>query len=389
MVVTEGERIVYVGPQDGYPLNENTKVWETEDGTILPGFIDAHGHLTGAESIHRSGSEPYDLLLTAARDLEDIVASGVTGVRDMSAFGRPLRDAVQKGILKGPKIMPGGKVMSITSGHGDDAPDLTPEEYNRRSLSCYLVDGPESCYRAARIQFREGAKFLKICATGGVSSALDDFNDVEFSEDEIRVFVEEAKRHGTYVTAHCTGTEGIKHAVRCGVGCIEHGVMLDEEGAALMAEKKVPLVTTLTIALNLANMNGIPEHMKRKMAIIGDAAYHSFQLARKYHITVALGTDFSNSPNTPYRAFGREFYNLTRCGYTPMEALTAGTIHGAMLMKTDHETGSLEEGKLGDIVLVKGNPLNDIRILEDDKNIEIVMIDGKIVKNLMHDHTTA
>lgn len=381
MVVTEGERIIYVGTEDGYVLKENTQIFKTENGTILPGFIDAHIHLTGEESIHRSGNLPYDLLLTSARDLEDLIAAGVTGVRDMSAFGRPLRDAVLKGNLKGPRIMPGGRLLSITSGHGDDAPDFTPEEYNRRSLSCYLVDGPESCYRAARMQFREGAQFLKICATGGVSSEMDDFNDVEFSEEEIKVLVEEAKRHHTYVTAHCTGTEGIKHAVRCGVGCIEHGVMLDEEGAVLMGERKIPLVTTLTIALSLSEMTGLPEYMKRKAELLGNSAYHSFELARKHKIPVALGTDFSNSRSTSFLGFGKEFYSLTRCGYTPMEAICAGTIQGAVLMKMEQETGSLEEGKLGDVVLVKGNPLKNIRILENAKNIEVVMINGKIMKN--------
>lgn len=381
MVVTEQERIVYVGPEDGYPVCGDAEVFETADGTILPGFIDAHIHLTGSESIHRSGREPYDLLLTSVRDLQDLVSSGITGVRDMSAFGRPLMTAVECGNIVGPRIMPGGKVMSITSGHADDDPTMTPEEQNRRDLSGFLVDGPESCYRAARIQFREGAQFLKICATGGVSSALDDYNDIEFSEEEMRVFVEEARRHNTYVTAHCTGAEGLKQAVRCGIGCIEHGVMLDEEGARLMAEKKIPLVTTLSVALGLQEMQGLPAHMQRKAAGVAEAAKNAFALAHAYGIRVALGTDYSNSPNTPFAEIGREFYSLTRCGYTPMEAIQAGTINGAALMKREKETGSLETGKLADIVLVKGNPLDDICLLAHAENICVVMKNGKIWKN--------
>lgn len=381
MVVTKEEKIVYVGKQGEYPLEAGSEIFEAEDGTILPGLIDAHIHLTGEESIHRSGSQPYDLLLTSVRDLEDLVDAGITGVRDMSAFGRPLRDAVEKGNIRGPRIMPGGKVLSITSGHGDWDVRLTPEESNRFSMSGFLADGPESCYRAARMQFREGAQFLKICATGGVSSAIDDVNDVEFSDEEIRVFVEEAERHHTYVTAHCTGTEGIKHAIRCGVRCIEHGVMLDEEGAQMLAEHHIPLVTTLTIALGLSQMKGLPEHMRKKAEALGDAAYRAFELARKYKVTVALGTDYSNSPNTPFLGIGEEFYSLTRCGYTPMEAIHAGTFEGAVLMKMADKTGSLEEGKLGDIVLVEGNPLDDIRILSQADKVKVVMIGGKVLKN--------
>ncbi len=380
-VAVEGRTIRYVGKQDGYSIQKEDQVFELEDGTILPGFIDAHIHLTGTESIHRSGSTPYDYLLTSVRDLQDLVSAGITGVRDMSDFGRPLKDAVNRGNLVGPRIMPGGRVISISSGHCDYDPELSIEESNRRSLSGYLVDGPEACYRAVREQFRKGAQFIKICATGGVSSAIDDFNDVEFSPEEMRVIVEEAARHNTYVTAHCTGTRGIKEAVKNGVRCIEHGVMLDEEGARMMAEQKVPLVTTLSVSLGLSEMKGLKEHIRRKALAIGDASKNAFQLARQYGIKVALGTDYSNSPNTPFQKIGKEFYSLTLCGYTPMEAIQAGTIHGAELMKMEEKTGSLTVGKLADIVMVKGDPLSDIRILSDAANVRLVMIGGTVQKN--------
>ncbi len=379
-VVVEGERIAYAGARSGYEPRPGDQIFGAENGTVLPGFIDAHIHLTGSESIHRSGSGAYDLLLTSVRDLQDLVNAGVTGVRDMSVFGRPLRDAIRKGNIVGPRILPGGRVMSITSGHCDDDPELTPEEQNRRSLSGYLVDGPESCYRAARMQFREGAQFLKICATGGVSSALDDYNDVEFSPEELRVLVEEAARHGTYVSAHCTGAAGLKQAVRCGVRSVEHGVMLDEEGAALMAEKEVMLVTTLSVALGLCEMHGLPEHMRRKAVGVREAAMRAFSLARRYGVRVALGTDYSNSPNTPFSEIGKEFYSLTRCGYTPMEAIWAGTRNGARLMRMEQEIGTLEAGKLADLVLVQGNPLEDIRLLGHAENVQTVMIGGVVVK---------
>ena len=379
-VIVEDERIVYAGPREGALIPQDAEVFTCEGATIMAGFIDAHAHLTGAESVHRSGDTPYDLLLTAVRDLSDLVDAGVTGVRDMSAFGRALRDAVSKGNIKGPRIMVGGRVLSMSSGHCDFDVTKPVARCNEEDLTGYMMDGPEDCYKGVRRQFREGAEFIKICATGGVSSAVDDVNDQEFSEEELKVIIGEAKRHNTYVTAHCTGTAGTKAALKAGIGCVEHGVMLDEECCRIMKERNIPLVTTLSVALGLADMKDLPEHMMRKARGVREAAMRSFRLAHEYGITVALGTDYSNSPNTPYSEIGREFYSLTRCGYTPMEAIKAGTVNGAKLMRRDHEIGTVEAGKLADLVLVEGNPLEDIRVLARADNVRMVMIGGKIQK---------
>ncbi|MBR5108788.1 MAG: amidohydrolase family protein [Clostridia bacterium] len=381
-VIIEGEKIVYAGPRENAALPANAAVYTCENATILPGFIDAHAHLTGTESVHRSGETPYDLLLTVVRDLSDLVDAGVTGVRDMSAFGRALRDAIGKGNIKGPRIMVGGRVLSISSGHCDFDVTRPVAQCNREDLTGFMMDGPEDCYRGVRQQFREGAEFIKICATGGVSSAIDDYNDQEFSEEELKVIIGEAKRHNTYVTAHCTGTAGTKAALKAGIGCVEHGVMLDEECCQIMKENSVPLVTTLSVALGLADMKDLPPHMLRKAKGIKEAAMRSFRLARQYGITVALGTDYSNSPNTPYSEIGREFYSLTRCGYTPMEAIRAGTINGARLMRREGEIGTVEAGKLADLVMVQGDPLSDILTLACADNVKMVLIGGTIQKEM-------
>ena len=381
VLVREG-RIQFAGPRKDVPDAQNAAVYTCEDATIMAGFIDAHIHLTGAESVHRSGDTPYDLLLTTVRDLNDLVDAGVTGVRDMSAFGRPLRDAIEKGIIKGPRIMVGGRVLSISSGHCDFDVHKPVSQCNEEDLTGYMMDGPEECSRGVRRQFREGAEFIKICATGGVSSAIDDYNDQEFSEEELKVIIGEAKRHNTYVTAHCTGTAGTKAALKAGIGCVEHGVMLDEECCQIMKERNVPLVTTLSVALGLSDMQGLPPHMMRKAQGVREAAMRSFRMAHEYGITVALGTDYSNSPNTPFSEIGREFYSLTRCGYSPMEAIRAGTINGAKLMRREKDIGTVEAGKLADLVLVQGNPLNGIQVLAHARNVQLVMIGGKIQKEL-------
>lgn len=383
LVAVEDDTIVYVGKENGYSIPADATVYDAAGGTILPGFIDAHAHLVGGESVNRSGSTPYDLLLTTVKDVGELVDAGITGVRDMSAFGRPLRDAIAKGNIRGPRIMVGGKVLSMSSGHCDFDPYRSIEDCNREDLTAYMMDGPDACYRGVRQQFREGAEFIKICATGGVSSAVDDFDDQEFSEEELRIIVGEAKRHNTYVTAHCTGTEGTKAALRCGIGCVEHGVKLDEECVAIMRENDVPLVTTLSVSLGLAEMKGLPEYMIRKARALEGCSMRSFQLAHDYGITVALGTDYSNSRNTPFKEIGKEFYSLTRCGYTPMEAIKAGTTNGALLMKSKDKFGQLKAGMLADIVLVDGNPLEDIRVLAHADHVKLVLIGGQVQKNIM------
>ncbi|RHP30080.1 amidohydrolase family protein [Lachnotalea sp. AF33-28] len=380
MVIVDGERILYAGERNDEMVTDDMQVRDAGNGTIMPGFIDAHAHLTGEESRNSSGTSAFDALLTVVKDLGELVDAGVTGVRDMSLFGKPLKNAVEKGNILGPRITPGGRVLSVSAGHCDFDTDLSVKEANEKSLTGYLMDGPEDCLRGVRQQFRDGAEFIKICATGGVSSAVDNINDVQFSDEELRVIVGEAARHGTYVTAHCTGTAGTLQALKCGVTCIEHGVMLDEECIAIMKEKDIPLVTTLSVALGLADMKNLPDFMMKKAVSVKESAMNSFRMAHEAGIRVALGTDYSNTGNTPFKHIGKEFYSLTRCGYTPMEAIKAGTVNGAYLMRKDQEIGTLEAGKLADLVIVNGNPLEDILVLADADNISTVMIGGKIVK---------
>ncbi len=381
-VIIEGDSIVYAGSREQAPIPADADILTCEDATILPGFIDAHIHLVGSESVHKTGDTPYDLLLTTVKDLSDLVDAGVTGVRDMSAFGRALRDAIAAGNIKGPRIMVGGRVLSMSSGHCDFDVTKSVAQCNEEDLTGFMMDGPEDCYKGVRRQFREGAEFIKICATGGVSSAIDDYNDQEFSAEELKIIIEETHRHNTYVTAHCTGTAGTKAALKAGIDCVEHGVMLDEECVQIMQKNNVPLVTTLSVALGLADMKNLPPHMMRKAQGVKEAAMRSFQLAHAYGITVALGTDYSNSPNTPFSEIGREFYSLTRCGYTPMEAIKAGTVNGAKLMKREHEIGTVEKGKLADLVLVKGDPIKDILVLAQADNVKLVLIGGKEQKRM-------
>ena len=384
LVAVCGDRIVYCGPQEGFEETEDSETISVENGTILPGFIDCHAHLTGNEDAgsFADGSMFGDQLLGAAYQTGLLVDAGFTGIRDMSEAGLYLSRAVARGILRGPKILPGGRVLGITSGHIDFQPHMSKEDFNRMDHLSYLMDGPEDCLRGVREQFRNGAKFIKICATGGVSSPTDRVDDVAFSQEELETIVAEARRHHTYVCAHCTGYEGAYAALKAGVTCIEHGVMLTQREIDLMAQMDATLVTTLSVSLGVANIPGLPDWMAAKARLCAEANKKTIEMASKAGIRIAFGSDYSNSPNTPYLQLGREFEAMTRAGMTPMEAIKAGTINAAYLMMTQSETGSLEAGKLADIVIAQGNPLEDINVLADAGNIKFVMINGEVKKNI-------
>lgn len=381
LVIVTDNTIQYAGKYDEKIIPENAIIIDAGKGTILPGFIDCHAHLCG-ESTAGESSTRYDKLLGAAYEIGILLDSGFTGLRDMSVFGFALERAVNNGYLRGPRIMPGGRLLSVTGGHCDPAGDTTKEEVNATDLTGRLCDGVDECILAVRENFRQGAKFIKVCATGGVSSVADNVDDVQFSFEELKAIVEETERHNTYVTAHCTGNAGALQAVRAGVKCIEHGVMLQQETIELMAENDVSLVTTLYISLNVANFPGLPPFVAEKAKLCAEANIKTIEMARKAGIRIALGTDFSNSKNTPYANIGREFAAMVQAGMTPMEAIKAGTINGAYLMKCADILGSLEANKLADIVITDGNPLEDIYCLADKDHIKLVMKNGVIEKRI-------
>ncbi len=383
MVLTEGKRICYAGPFEEDRIPAESKRLSVENGTILPGFIDCHAHLTGEEDAgsFADGKLFGDQLLGAAYQCGLLLDAGFTGIRDMSEAGLYLSRAVERGILRGPRIMPGGKVLGITSGHVDLDMTMTKEEFNRSNHLAYMVDGTEDCLRGVREQFRMGARFIKICATGGISSPTDRVDDVAFSDEELKTIVAEARRHHSYVCAHCTGYEGAYAALKAGIDCIEHGVMLTSREIGLMKEMDATLVTTLAVSLGVANIPGLPDWMEKKVKQCAEANVETIRMAREAGIRIAYGTDFSNSQNSPYLQNGSEFRAMTKVGMTPMEAIRAGTINAAHLMMNENEIGSLEEGKLADLVIVDGDPLADIDVLTHADHVKLVMLGGKVEKN--------
>jgi imidazolonepropionase-like amidohydrolase len=383
LVLIDGERITYAGESKGCELPPQAEIISIPDGTILPGFIDCHAHLIGNESVNNDpyAMKHFDLLLTIAHDVVILQDAGFTSLREMGAFGIHLKKAIQRGVLRGPRIMTSYRMLSVTGGHADDDSDLPFEIRQRTNIMSCIVDGVEGCLRGTREQFRMGAEFIKIMATGGVSSNTDGIEDVQFSFEEIKAIVDEAKRHGAYVAAHCTGNAGTLQALQAGVTSIEHGDELDERCIELMIKQDATLVTTLNIAMSIPKWRDtLPKHIYEKGCLVAESAVRSAMLARSAGIRIALGTDYSNSKNTPYANNGREFASIVEAGFTPMEAIKIGTINGAHLMK-NKEIGSLEKGKLADVVVVAGNPLKDINLLTDAQYVKFVFQNGVPVKD--------
>ncbi|MTI95909.1 MAG: amidohydrolase family protein [Firmicutes bacterium] len=383
-VLVRDGKIESVGPREQISIPPEAEVIEVNDGTILPGFIDCHTHFTGGFGGNIYTTSHHELILQAAHGVGILLDAGFTGARDMSMFGPYLAKSIDKGFTRGPRIMPGGRLLSVTAGHGDMDTNFSVEHCQRQNPITLLVDGVDECLKGTRSQFRIGAKFIKISATGGVSSLADGLDDVQFSFEEVKAIVEEARRHGTYVAAHCTGTAGTIQALEAGVTSIEHGVFLDERCIELMVKNDATLVTTLSVSLGIPNMkNFLPPHVYEKGVQCAEANLRSIEMARKAGIRIALGTDFSNSKNSPYAENGKEFVSMVKAGLTPMEAIWAGTRNAAHLMKLESEIGTLEAGKLADIVIVEGNPLADISVLAHKDSVKVVLKDGVVEKNAL------
>lgn len=365
--------------------------------TLLPGLTDAHEHPAGTQvNPEKKRTEPpIYKVLNMRGNLERLLQAGFTTVRDMGGCHWSLKQAVQDGLIKGPRLLIACSYLSPTGGHGD--PNLHGEQFFYNDLDriykqVRICDGEAECRKATREQIRNGADQIKIFATGGCSSPNDEPWHRQFCEAEIRAIVEEAESVGSYVAAHCLVDTGIRRAVECGVRTIEHGAFLTHKTATLMKERGCFLIPTLSITPWLythGKENGVADWMLRKAKEpLGpgkpdclEAQMDAIQLARKIGIPIGSGTDYISS-----QMIGGEAMELklkTEAGMTPYEALKSATIVNAEIMQMKDKIGSIEIGKLADIIAVEGQPDEDINVLLDPANIKLVMKKGVVLKNLL------
>lgn len=391
-VVLEDNRIRLVCQQSQLPDDPTAEVYELEDGTIMPGLIDAHVHMGwgSATAVDWISMTPQLSMARALRDMAQLRQQGYTAFRDLGSDVLLMRPAVAEGLLDVPRIFGAGRIISQIGGHGDVYQKLSLEASQRAYSPAFIVNGVDEVRRACRINARNGADLIKIMTTGGVFSQGDKATPhSHFSQEEIRAAVEEAENMGSYVSTHAQATRGIKMALKNGVKCIEHGFYLDEECIELMVKNDCYLVPTLAIMhaskLYFQGKEGVLPYLKEKTEKSYEAHYRSLEMARKAHITVGVGCDFLGDAafGCPYSEATLELERLCVAGYTPMEVITMATKVNARLLQMEDQLGTLETGKLADVLLVDGKPDEDIRVLRRSDHVKLVIQDGRIVKNAM------
>ncbi|MGZ5290096.1 MAG: amidohydrolase family protein [Actinomycetota bacterium] len=385
-ITIEGDRIVAVGPDDGTAAAAGSLI-DLTGHTVVPGLMDMHAHMVGSVE----GNETYAALVVRSaaqeamegvRNARDTVMAGFTTVRDVGTFRAfvdiALRDAIDAGWTPGPRMFCAGAYVTSSTG-GGDIPGLAVDVDERipRDLRFGVANSPDEVRKVVREILHRGAAQIKVIATGAVLTEGTNPGAPEFSEDEVRAAVEEAALYGTYVAAHAHGPEGIKRAVRAGVGSIEHGSLMDDECIELMAEHGSYLVADIYCGDWIEDEGtraGWSPNSLRKNRETTDAQREGFEKCVKAGVKIAYGTD---SGVYPHKDVGRQFAYMVRHGMTSMQAIRSATIVSAELLRASDDLGSVEPGKFADLVAVAGDPLDDITVLED---VAFVMKGGDVLK---------
>jgi imidazolonepropionase-like amidohydrolase len=370
-VLVEGEKIVKVA-EGNVNLPKDAQKIPLEGKMLLPGFIDSHVHMCfdcSPDPMASAASEsPTMTTLKAANSARQTLLAGVTTIRDMGGkdgIDLGLKQAINSGLIPGPRMIVSGQLICMTGGHGWQVG--------------VEVNGVDDVRRAAREQIKAGADILKLMATGGVLTPAVEPGSEQLTEAELRAGVEEAHKAGKKTATHAMGTKGILNALRAGIDSVEHGVYLNDEAIALMIARDVPLIPTLSVPFNIENKGieaGIPAFAVEKTLKVKPFHVQSIRMAHEAGVRIAMGTD----AGTPFNMHGEnlgELELLIECGFSPIEAIEAGTRIGAQVLGLEQELGTIEEGKRADLIMIEGNPLEDIEILRKHELIRLVMQDGK------------
>ena len=385
VVVVTGNRITAVGRSGAVTVPAGAQIIDLGEATLLPGFIDSHTHISGRvlgdpgndlESVKDFNT--FGAVLAVGHAQRTLMA-GFTTIRNVGSehwADLALKKAISEGKVRGPRVQGAAHSLGITGGHCDNnafKPGLMDGD-----PTTGIANGAEEIRAAVRYQVKYGADLIKTCATGGVLSEGDAVGNVQYSLDDLRAMVDEAKKHDRKVAAHAHGTEGIKLATRAGVASIEHGSFLDVEGARLMVQNGTYLVPTLMAGegVERAAKDGTLKGLRAEKALAAAGAMRNgIKIAKANGVKIALGTD---AGVIPHGTNAREMRLMVEWGgLTPMEAVVAGTSSAAKLLGWDDRIGTLAAGKLADVVAVPGDVTRDITATE---RVIFVMKDGEIYK---------
>jgi len=383
-VVTEGNKIVDV--VKGYAAAGKTDiVIDLKNKTVMPGLMDMHVHLEGetkkGATADRFTMNPSDIAFESVRYANSTLMAGFTTVRDLGGTGVnvSLRNAVNKGLIIGPRIYTAGKSIATTGGHAD------PTNGYRKSLMGDpgpvdgVIDGPDEARKAVRQRYKDGSDLIKITATAGVLSQAKDASGAQFTEEELKAIVETAKDYGFKVAAHAHGAEGMKRAIRAGVTSIEHGTYMDDEAIELFKKYGTWFVPTIIAGKSTADSAKIPGYysdlVTPKALEVGPKIQATFAKAYKAGVKIAFGTDagvYAHGKNW------KEFVYMTEAGMPILEAIKSATVSASELLGVTGQLGSIEKGKLADIIAVDGDPVKDVQSMG---RVKFVMKNGVVFKN--------
>jgi imidazolonepropionase-like amidohydrolase len=384
-IVVNGNKIETI--EEGFtPPSQGDTLIDLKHATVLPGLMDMHVHLSSQHGgpqtyLERFSLNEADYALRAANYAKITLDAGFTTVRNLGDSYHEtvaLRNAINKGYAVGPRIYTVGKSIATTGGHADPSngmshmirPDVGPKQG--------IVNGEVEARAAVRSRYQDGADLIKITATGGVLSVAKSGQNPQFMTDELGAIVDTAKDYGMTVAVHAHGKEGMKRAVIAGVDSIEHGTYMDNEIRNLMKQHGtyyVPTILAGKFVADKAKIDGyFPALVQPKAAAIGPLIQSTFAKAHKSGVKIAFGTDSGVSAHGDN---AQEFALMVEAGMSPADAILSATVNSADLLGISETLGSLEPGKLADMIAVKGNPLENIRLLE---SVAFVMKDGKIYK---------
>lgn len=383
-IVIEKNKILSI--ETGFSkASASDKTIDLKSKTVTPGWIDMHVHLEHETNPNRYMEtftyNPADYAFQSVKFAEVTLMAGFTTVRDLGGTGVniSLRNAINKGLIKGPRVYTAGRAISSTGGHADPTNGYRKDLMGDPGPEDGVANGPDECRQAVRQRYKEGSDLIKIMATGGVLSVAKSASNPQFTEEEIRAIVETAKDYGFRVAVHAHGAEGMKRAIRAGVNSIEHGTYMDDEAIQLFLKYGTWYVPTLTAASAVADSakkpGYYPDLVTPKALEVGPRIKATFAKAYKAGVKIAFGTDagvYKHGLNW------LEFGKMIDAGMTPMDAIKSATINAADLLGEKDKLGSIEVGKMADIVAVDGDPLKDSQVFG---RVVFVMKDGVVYKN--------
>lgn len=383
-IIISGDKIKSVEKGFLDPSSEDSLI-DLKSKTVLPGLTDMHVHLESetnpSKYLQRFTNNPADDAFNSIGFAEATLMAGFTTVRDLGGSGVniALRDAINKGKVKGPRIFTSGKSLATTGGHADPTNGMNNAMVGDPGPKDGVVNSLEDARKAVRQRYKNGADLIKITATGGVLSVAKSSSNPQFFSEEIEEIVKTANDYGFHVAAHAHGDDGMQRAVKAGVKTIEHGTLMSEATMDLMKEKGAYLVPTITAGKEVTEKaeieNYYPELVVPKAKEIGPKIQNTFSKAYKRGVPIAFGTDagvFKHGENA------REFVYMVEAGMPAMKALQVATIEPAKILKMESQSGQIAPGFYADIIAVEEDPTENIETM---KNVIFVMKEGKVYKN--------